>query len=51
VDHGDGQERAPCGQLGCGDPSRHAQTGGAQVQLAPHKLRTKEGETEKELVQ
>jgi len=28
MDHGDGQECAPSGQPGCGDPGRCAQTGG-----------------------
>jgi hypothetical protein len=46
MDHSDGQEHAPSGQPGYGDPSRHAHIGGPQVQLA-----AKQGETEKELVQ
>jgi len=38
VDHGDGQERAPGGQPGCGDLGRRAQTKGTQAQPALHGL-------------
>jgi hypothetical protein len=50
MDHGDGQERVPAGQLSCRDPSRHAQIKGTQFNLCLTNFEAKEGETKKELV-
>jgi hypothetical protein len=38
MDRDDGQQCAPGGELGCGDPSRRTQIGGVQTQPAPHGL-------------
>ncbi len=44
MDHGDGQERAPGGQSGCGNPRRHAQMRGVQARHAPQGLQSQGGQ-------
>jgi len=51
VDHGDGQERALGGQLGCGDLADVPKQKEHKFNLHLTSFEAKEGETEKELVQ
>jgi len=43
VDHNDGQECAPGGQLGCGDYGSCTQTRGAQAQPVLHRFQSQGG--------